>query len=49
MGNLRQLDKNEWYDVYRIFFPDASRSELDREWDIFQKFKAEHLRKRKVQ
>jgi len=47
--DLRELDKNEFYDVYRQFRPDADREEYEREWEEFQRFKAEHERKKALQ
>lgn len=43
------LDKNEFYDVYRQFFPDATREEYEREWETFQRFKVEHQAKLNIQ
>lgn len=44
---ITSLDKNEWFDVYRIFHPNADRAELDREWDKFQHEKAEHEKRKR--
>lgn len=44
-----ELDKNEWYDVYRIFRPQATREEFEREWQEFQQLKAQYLKKRSLQ
>lgn len=37
-----ELDENEFYDVYREFFPDASRKEFQKAWIEFQEAKREH-------
>jgi hypothetical protein len=42
------LTKDEFFDVYRSFNPDATREEYEREWNEFQRLKAEHFRQRKV-
>lgn len=42
------LDENEFFDVYRQFFPNATRAEFAEEWAKFQQFKAEYLAKRSV-
>ena len=36
---LNELDKNEWYDVYRQFKPEATREEFERDWAEFQQAK----------
>lgn len=36
---LHLLDKDEFFDVYRVFRPDASREEYELEWAMFQEFK----------
>lgn len=43
------LNKDEFFDVYRFFRPSATREEYEREWDEFQRLKAEHLAKRNLQ
>ena len=37
---LNELDKQEWWDVYRQFRPDATEAEFDTAWNDFQKEKA---------
>lgn len=44
-----ELNRDEFFDVYRQFRPQATREEFDREWDLFQEFKAEHERKLRIQ
>ena len=39
------MTADEFFDVYRIFRPEASKEEFAVAWDRFQKAKAEHLRK----
>lgn len=43
------MTKDEWFDVYRQFFPDASQEQYDADWEEFQAFKREHERKKKIQ
>lgn len=43
------MDINEFYDVYRIFKPLATREEYERDWNEFQIAKAEHLKQRGIQ
>lgn len=43
---LDEFDKDEWYEVYKQFKPQASQEEYDRDWDEFQKRKAEHERQK---
>jgi hypothetical protein len=43
------LTRDEFFDVYREFRPLATREEFDREWDEFQRFKAERLAKKALQ
>ena len=40
---MNQLNEDEFYDVYRVFRPGATREEFSREWEEFQRFKAEYL------
>ncbi len=47
--DLRGLDADEFYDVYRLFRPDASREEFQGDWDKFQALKSEYLAKNNVQ
>ena len=46
---MSELNEDEFYDVYRVFRPGATREEFSREWEEFQCFKAEYLEKRKIQ
>ena len=46
---LSELDANEFFDVYRVFRPDATRDEFDREWALFQQFKAAYQKRRSAQ
>jgi hypothetical protein len=46
--NLAEYDADEWWDFYRIFKPDATREEFDRDWAEFQRLKAEHAAKRRI-
>ena len=43
------LNRDEFFDVYREFKPEATREEFEREWAEFQRLKAAYLAKRKVQ
>lgn len=43
-----ELDRNEFFDVYRVFCPDATREEYEAEWDKFQAAKAAHLASLKI-
>jgi len=43
MDSLYELDANEWWDVYRIFKPDATRGEFERDWREFQQAKKLHI------
>ncbi len=43
------LTKDEFYDVYRQFRPDADRTEYEAEWAEFQRLKAEHLNQMEIQ
>lgn len=47
--DLRSLDKDEFFDVYRHFKPGSSREEYDADWAEFQTYKAEFLAKKAVQ
>lgn len=40
MVNLNELDASEFFDVYREFFPLATREEFEQVWAEFQEFKA---------
>lgn len=42
MVNLNELDASEFFDVYREFFPLATREEFEQAWAEFQEFKAGH-------
>ncbi len=42
---LNELDADEFYDVCRVFRPEATREEFDREWAAFQEFKAERAKR----
>ena len=44
-----ELDKNEFFDVYRQFKPDSTREEYEAEWEEFQRLKRELQRKREIQ
>lgn len=46
---LEEFDRNEWYDVYRIFKPNATPEQFNADWAEFQQYKAEHLRKHELQ
>ncbi len=43
------MNKDEWFDVYRIFKPDASMEEYDRDWEEFQAMKRQHESKMRLQ
>lgn len=46
--DLQRLDsftKDEWWDVFKMFQPDATWEEYEVEWEKFQEYKAEHNRK----
>lgn len=43
------LTADEFYDVYRVFRPDATREEFEREWAEFQRWKAAMQARREVQ
>ncbi len=49
MTMLSDLDRDEWWDVYRVFMPNATRDDFDRDWAEFQAMKAEHQRKMRLQ
>ena len=40
--SLHEYDKIEWFDVYRVFFPDATFDDLEAAWASFQQAKTEH-------
>ncbi len=39
---MSELTCDEFYDVYRVFRPDATREEYEVEWETFQHAKAAH-------
>lgn len=43
------LNRDEFFDVYRQFKPDADREEYEREGEVFQALKAKHLAMKQVQ
>jgi hypothetical protein len=43
------MDKDEFFDVYRLFRPHAEREKFEREWEEFQRFKREYLSRRMIQ
>jgi len=45
---IQSLNEDEFYDVYRQFRPGADREEFSREWEEFQRAKAEHERKQSI-
>lgn len=48
-ADLREYDKDEWWDVMRRAKPDITREEFDLYWDEFQSDKAERSRQRAMQ
>lgn len=46
---LNEFEKEEWRDVARLFRPDWTEEDFDREWIEFQTMKAERLAKRRLQ
>lgn len=44
-----QLNKDEWYDVYRFLRGDASREEFEEDWRAFQRAKEGHEAQVKIQ
>jgi hypothetical protein len=44
-----ELTADEFFDVYRLFKPEATREEYEREWAEFQRHKTEYLKKRSLQ
>lgn len=49
LGELGELDVNEFYDVYRTFKPDATREEFQKDWDEFQAAKSARISKKPQQ
>ncbi len=47
--DLRSLTADEFYDVYRMFKPDATREEFDKYWEEFQELKSEYLKRKGLQ
>lgn len=43
------MTKDEFYDVYRQFKPEATREEYEQDWREFQAAKFEYQRKRSLQ
>jgi hypothetical protein len=46
---MNELNEDEFYDVYRVFRPGATREEFSPEWEEFQRFKAKYREKTKIQ
>ena len=46
---LDEFDADEWFDVACKLNPTISREEFDETWQRFQREKAEHQRKAKLQ
>ena len=46
---LNEFDKNEWFDVYRMFKPDATFDEYEEAWASFQQAKAAHEAEKRLQ
>ncbi len=46
---LDEYTKDEWYDVWRKFKPDAPREEYDAAWQRFCEIKAEYKRNLQLQ
>lgn len=46
---MSELDTNEFFDVYRVFCPDATREEFELEWARFQEAKAAHRKEKSLQ
>jgi hypothetical protein len=48
LHDLSGLTADEFYDVYRLFRPGATREEFEKEWAEFQRLKAEHPAKKSL-
>jgi hypothetical protein len=42
---LDEFTKEAWWDVFRAFRPEATWEEYEAEWQRFQDWKADHLRR----